>query len=98
MVILLGLAAAMLYGCGDFIGGMASRKVPVLTVLMLAESAGSVVALAAAVLWPGPAVVLASLYPGVTVLLARMVLGERLRWVQQAGLALAAIGIVLVAS
>ena len=54
MVILFGLAAAVLYGCGDFIGGMASRRVPVLTVLMLAESAGSVVALAAAVLWSGP--------------------------------------------
>src|SRR5580692_6166568 len=55
MVILFGLAAAVLYGCGDFIGGMASRRVPVLTVLMLAESAGTVVALAAAVLWSGPA-------------------------------------------
>jgi uncharacterized membrane protein len=31
-------------------------------------------------------------------LLARVVLGERLRWVRRAGLALAAIGIVLVAS
>ena len=46
----------------------------------------------------GLAVVLASLYPGVTVLLARVVLGERLRWVQQAGLGLAAIGIILVAA
>jgi drug/metabolite transporter (DMT)-like permease len=46
----------------------------------------------------GLAVVLASLYPGVTVLLARVVLGERLRWVQRAGLALAAIGILLVAA
>jgi drug/metabolite transporter (DMT)-like permease len=46
----------------------------------------------------GLAVVLASLYPGVTVLLARMVLGERLRWVQRAGLGLAAIGILLVAA
>ncbi len=45
----------------------------------------------------GLAVVLASLYPGVTVLLARMVLGERLRWVQRIGLVLAAIGILLVA-
>ena len=44
----------------------------------------------------GLAVVLASLYPGVTVLLARVVLGERLRWIQRAGLALAAIGILLV--
>ena len=46
----------------------------------------------------GLAVVLSSLYPGVTVLLARVVLGERLRWVQRAGLALAAIGILLVAA
>jgi drug/metabolite transporter (DMT)-like permease len=46
----------------------------------------------------GLAVVLASLYPGFTVLLARVVLGERLRWVQRAGLVLAAIGILLVAA
>jgi len=45
----------------------------------------------------GLAVVLSSLYPGVTVLLARVMLGERLRWLQRAGLALAAIGILLVA-
>ena len=46
----------------------------------------------------GLAVVLASLYPGVTVLLARVVLGERLRWVQRVGLGLAVIGILLVAA
>ncbi len=46
----------------------------------------------------GLAVVLASLYPGITVLLARAVAGERLRWVQRAGLGLAAIGILLVAA
>ena len=44
----------------------------------------------------GLAVVLTALYPGVTVLLARVVLGERLQWVQRAGLALAAVGILLV--
>jgi drug/metabolite transporter (DMT)-like permease len=44
----------------------------------------------------GLAVVLTSLYPGVTVLLARFALGERMRWSRRAGLALAAIGIVLV--
>jgi drug/metabolite transporter (DMT)-like permease len=149
MVILLGLAAAVLYGSGDFLGGMATRKAHVLTVLTVVETAGVVVALAAAVILRGPAslaglawgvsagllrgvggsiplaaagagvidvlanlcyvaatrtgmfglaVVLASLYPGVTVLLARVVLGERMRWVQRVGLALAAIGILLVAA
>ena len=43
----------------------------------------------------GLAVVITSLYPGITVLLARLTLGERMRSVQQAGLALAAVGIVL---
>jgi drug/metabolite transporter (DMT)-like permease len=42
------------------------------------------------------AVVLTALYPAVTVLLARVVLGERMRPVQRAGLVLAAAGIVLV--
>ena len=55
MVILLGLAAAVLYGGGDFIGGMASRRAHVLTVLLLAETAGAIVALAAAALSPGAA-------------------------------------------
>jgi drug/metabolite transporter (DMT)-like permease len=44
----------------------------------------------------GLAVVLTSLYPGVTVLLARIVHGERMRWVQRAGLLLAAGGVILV--
>ena len=55
MVMLLGLAAAVLYGTGDFLGGLATRKVPVLTVLLLAQSAGVIVALPAAAIWPGPA-------------------------------------------
>jgi drug/metabolite transporter (DMT)-like permease len=46
----------------------------------------------------GLAVVMTSLYPGVTVLLARVVLSERLRWVQRVGLGLAAIGILLIAA
>ncbi|HEX6522710.1 MAG TPA: DMT family transporter [Streptosporangiaceae bacterium] len=44
----------------------------------------------------GLAVVLTSLYPGATVLLARLVLRERMRALQQFGLLLAAVGIVLV--
>ena len=42
------------------------------------------------------AVVLTSLYPGVTVLLARIVLGERMLWMQRLGLLLAAAGVILV--
>ncbi len=53
MVILLGLAAAALYGSGDFLGGLAARRAHVLAVLTLAEGAGVVVALAAATLSPG---------------------------------------------
>src|SRR5580693_9276648 len=48
MVVLLGLAAAVLYGSGDFLGGMASRRAHVLTVLTLVETAGAIVALAVA--------------------------------------------------
>ncbi len=55
MVILLGLAAAVLYGGGDFIGGLATRRAHVLTVLTLVESAGVIAALAAAAVSPGPA-------------------------------------------
>lgn len=44
----------------------------------------------------GLAVVITSLYPGVTVLLARVLLGERMRSVQRAGLILAAIGVIMV--
>jgi drug/metabolite transporter (DMT)-like permease len=42
------------------------------------------------------AVVITSLYPAMTVLLARVVLGERMRALQQVGLVLAALGVVLV--
>ena len=55
MVILLGLAAAVLYGSGDFLGGLAARRTHVLAVLTLAEGAGVAVALAAAAMSPGPA-------------------------------------------
>lgn len=55
MVVLLGLAAAVLYGSGDFLGGMATRRAHVLTVLTLVETAGVIVAVAAAALSGGPA-------------------------------------------
>jgi drug/metabolite transporter (DMT)-like permease len=55
MVVLLGLAAAVLYGSGDFLGGMVSRRAHVLTVLTLVETAGVIAALAVAAISPGPA-------------------------------------------
>jgi len=55
MVVLLGLASALLYGSGDFLGGMASRRAHVLTVLTLVETAGVIAALAVAAASPGPA-------------------------------------------
>jgi drug/metabolite transporter (DMT)-like permease len=65
MVIFLGLAAAALYGSGDFLGGMATRKLQVLPVLLLADAAGLVVALAVAVMSPG-AIGLAGLAWGIS--------------------------------
>jgi len=74
---------------------------PRLADLALAAGAGDVAASLLYVLAvrSGPfalAVVITALYPAVTVLLARLVLGERMRAVQQAGLALGALGIILV--
>src|SRR3984957_15542021 len=53
MVIFLGLASALLYGSGDFLGGMATRKLQVLPVLLLADVAGLIAALVVAALSPG---------------------------------------------
>ncbi len=55
MVILLGLAAAVLYGSGDFLGGLAARRAHVLVVLMLAETASVIVVLPGAAMSPDPA-------------------------------------------
>jgi len=65
MVIFLGLAAAVLYGSGDFLGGMATRKLPVLPVLLLADTAGLIVALVVAAMSPGP-IALAGLAWGIS--------------------------------
>ena len=64
MVILLGLAAAVLYGSGDFLGGLATRRAHVLAVLILAEGAGAAVALAAAAMSPGPPSLAGLAWPG----------------------------------
>lgn len=42
MAILLGLASALVYGAADFAGGLASRRSPALTVVVLSQALGSV--------------------------------------------------------
>ncbi|MDQ3952841.1 MAG: DMT family transporter [Actinomycetota bacterium] len=41
MAILLGLAAAVTYGAGDFVGGLVSRRAPLFTVVLLSQVAGT---------------------------------------------------------
>ena len=41
MAIFLGLAAALTYGAGDFVGGLVTRRAPLLTVVFLSQVAGT---------------------------------------------------------
>lgn len=41
MAILLGLAAALTYGAGDFVGGLVTRRAPLFTVVLLSQVAGT---------------------------------------------------------
>jgi uncharacterized membrane protein len=52
-ILLAGLSALM-YGAGDFLGGLASRKMPVITVLVFSQLVGLFVAVAAAVAFRQP--------------------------------------------
>jgi len=56
VVIVFALAAAVLYGSADFLGGAASRRIRALSVLAVSAPAGVVVLLAAALLAGGPPV------------------------------------------
>src|SRR5581483_4633632 len=53
MVMVFALAAALLYGSADFLGGAATRRAHVLSVLLVSCSAGMVVLLAGALLAGG---------------------------------------------
>ncbi len=81
------------------LGGVVAREVPILAAIGCGDLlANALFALASSTGQVSIASVLGSLYPVATILLARMVLGERLRRVQQVGVALALIGAALVAS
>src|SRR5215469_2437815 len=53
MVTVLALAAALLYGSADFLGGMATRHAHVLSVLLVSSTAGMVITVGAALLAGG---------------------------------------------
>jgi drug/metabolite transporter (DMT)-like permease len=53
VTVVLGLAAALLYGIGDFAGGIASRKHTAVTVLLLSYPVGAVLMAAMLPLFPG---------------------------------------------
>jgi drug/metabolite transporter (DMT)-like permease len=53
MSVPLALSSAAAYGAGDFAGGLAARRAPVLTVTAVAQAAGLVLLLPAALLVPG---------------------------------------------
>src|ERR1700733_7477078 len=94
--------ALVVTGAGAWVGGRAWRSVS--PWLLAAAIVSGVLDAAANVCYVaatrdglfGIAVVLTSLYPGITVLLARVVLRERMRLPQVAGLLLAVAGIALV--
>lgn len=54
MVLVFALAAAVLYGSADFLGGTAARQARALSVLVVSAPSGAVVLLAAALLAGGP--------------------------------------------
>jgi drug/metabolite transporter (DMT)-like permease len=56
MAILLGLAAALTYGAGDFVGGLVSRRAPLFTVVLLSQVAGTALLVVAIPFFadPGP--------------------------------------------
>jgi len=54
MVTIFALAAAVLYGSADFLGGAAARRAPTLAVVMVSVSFGALIMLPAAMLAGGP--------------------------------------------
>ncbi|MCI0478495.1 MAG: DMT family transporter [Anaerolineales bacterium] len=52
--IVFGLTSALVWGTGDFLGGLGSRRASVLSVLLIAESSGLILLLALAWLWHEP--------------------------------------------
>jgi len=64
MSVVLALLASLTYGAADFLGGLIGRKVPILTVVLWSQSAGLVLALLAAAVFPSEYVVASDFWWG----------------------------------
>jgi drug/metabolite transporter (DMT)-like permease len=81
------------------LGGVGRRDTPTLVFVGLADLSANALFVAASTQgMVSVAAVLGSLYPVVTILLARAILGERLRAIQNVGVAFAIAGVVAIAS
>jgi drug/metabolite transporter (DMT)-like permease len=54
LALLFGLGAAAAWGAGDFSGGLATKRSDVFVVVMIAQVAGTIPLVAAALIWGGP--------------------------------------------
>ncbi len=80
------------------VGGVVARELPALLLIGIGDmGANALFGLASSRGQVSVASVLASLYPVVTIVLARLVLGERLRAIQQVGAVLALLGAAVIA-
>lgn len=80
------------------VGGLTTRDLPFLTLIGCGDlAANALFGVASSMSQVSVAAVLGSLYPVVTVILARLVLHERLRRIQQVGVALSLAGAALIA-
>ncbi len=80
-------------------GGIGRRDWPVLLFVGVADLGANILFVSASTRgMVSIAAVLGSLYPVMTILLARAFLNERLRWVQNVGVALALLGVVAIAT
>ena len=81
------------------LGGVGRKDWPALVLVGLADlSANALFALASSQGMVSVASVLGSLYPVVTILLARGLIGERMRGIQNVGVVLSLLGVVVIAS
>lgn len=89
-VVLLGLASAVAWGAGDFGGGMASRRGPVLGVALVVQALGAILAAGLAILAaegvPAPATVVTAVAAGAAVVVGILCLYQ--------GLAVGRMGVV----